>query len=133
MGRSVDGSVEGFSFDSMVESEFPPPIAISMNSELTFVVIHNCLQRYANNYIQLFTTSYVFSSIVPSYIIQGQGITKHCYDSQYCITIIQEAIKILTISTMYQHIDAYFCDSVVHPEIVQSYKLPSFAEGWVFF
>ena len=48
--------------------------------ELPFVAVtYNCPQRYANNYVQLFTTSCVFSTSVRSYVTKGQGVTR-----RYC-------------------------------------------------
>ena len=82
--------------------------------KLPFVVImYNCLQCYVNNYERLFTTSCIFSSIVPSYVIQRQGIDRRYYNYQYYVTISRvgfpEAIKILTGSTQCQGINGYFC------------------------
>ena len=56
----------------------------------------------------------VFSMIVPSYIIQEQGIARRFYNlmTSNIVAILrvtfQETIKILTGSTKYQDIDGYF-------------------------
>ena len=83
--------------------------------KLPFVVfMYISLQHCTNNYVQLLTTSCVFSSIVHSYVIQGQGVARHYYDCQ-CHKF-QGVINILTGNTKYQGIDGCFCDNVVYPE-----------------
>ena len=53
---------------------------------------------------------------------QGQGITRRYYNWEYYVSIIQEAIKILTGSTAYQGIDVYFCDNV-YVDILPSHSV----------
>ena len=53
------------------------------------VITYNCPQRYANNYVQL-STSCVFSSIVPTYVLQGQGVIRHYYNGQYYVAILRD-------------------------------------------
>ena len=62
--------------DTFIFSKFTLPLRFLRTIELPFVVImFNCLQCYVNNCIQSFTSSCVFPMIVPSYVIQGQGVT----------------------------------------------------------
>ena len=52
---------------------FSPLLPFLRTIELPFVVItYNDPQRYAKHYVQLLTTSRVFSSIVPTYVTQGR-------------------------------------------------------------
>ena len=68
--------------------------------ELSFwVITFNCPRCYSNNDVHLLTTSCIVSSIVRSYVIQGQGLATRYY--------------ILTGSTKYQGIDGYVCGNVV--------------------
>ena len=72
---------------------------------------------HANNYVHLCAAPCVFSTIVPSCLIQGQCVARRYYQCQCYVTIsrvaFQEAIMISTGSTKYQCIDGYFCDNVV--------------------
>ena len=70
--------------------------------------------------VQLLITSCVFSLIVQSYVIQGQG---HRYTLlqlpvlRLYLKSWKEAIKILSGSTKYKGIYGYVCDNVMYPEI----------------
>ena len=114
-----------------------PAIIFSMNNQITlcsyYAQLSAVLRRqlctivytYAHTLLTHTIVNNVFSTMVPSYVTQGQGITKCCYNCQCYLAIssyiskvtFQEAINILT-GTKYQGIDGYFCDNVAHPEIL---------------
>ena len=91
-------------------SEFLPLLPILRTIELPLIVItYTCSQRYANNYVQLFATSCVFSMNAPKLRKPTLDATNYC--QQYVTTSgigFQEAITLLTGKTTYQGIDAYF-------------------------
>ena len=107
---------------SLIFFKFTPLLPFLQKIKLPFVVfMYINLQHCTNNYVQLLTTSCVFSSIVHSYVIQGQGFARHYYDCQ--CNKFQGVINILTGSTKYQGIDGCFCDNVMYteyPGILQS-------------
>ena len=55
--------------------EIHPLLPFLRAIELPLVVImYNCVQTYANNYVQLMTMLCFFSLTVRNYVIQGQGV-----------------------------------------------------------
>ena len=56
-----------------------------------YVQLRNAI--YANNCIQLLTTSGVFSSITFGYVIQGYGVATHDYGCQYYVAISRDIDK----------------------------------------
>ena len=83
--------------------QIQPSINISMNNRIFLCSYY--VQCYLINCVPLLTTC-VFSSIVRSYVIQGQGVARHCYNYQHNLQFRElnfpEAIKILTGNTKYQ-------------------------------
>ena len=86
---------------------------LSVNNQITPVVImYNCRQCYVNNYVQMLTTC-VFSSIVPSFVTQGQGVAMRYYNCQNYVGISRDDDwQHQAPSTKHQGIDGYFCDNV---------------------